>query len=202
MAARVDAAEKLDPDTEELVSEIATDFVRRITEFAAKLAKHRNSDTLEAKDGQLILDRKYNIRVPGYQPTDDPADDAPARRGRPPARAAAQNVTHFTAGTSESRLATHNARAKMVRAAQRGEHPVSVLAAGGNFAFNVTASAPVERPSQIPYTTVTNAAIQPAPIPNILPNLGIAPTGTFQPTNPLSYSPAMSVGRGRGRGVG
>ncbi|KAI8813364.1 transcription initiation factor, partial [Cladochytrium replicatum] len=55
MAARVDSAEKLDPDTEELISEIATDFVRRITEFATKLAKHRNSDTLEAKDGQLIL---------------------------------------------------------------------------------------------------------------------------------------------------
>lgn len=32
--------------------------------FSCQLAKHRGSDTLEAKDVQLHLERNWNIRVP------------------------------------------------------------------------------------------------------------------------------------------
>ena len=31
-----------------------------------QLAKHRRSDTLEAHDAQLITEKVYNIRIPGF----------------------------------------------------------------------------------------------------------------------------------------
>lgn len=46
-----------------------------VTEFACKLAKHRNSRTLDARDVQLHLEKNWDIRVPGYG--DDPK---PVRR--------------------------------------------------------------------------------------------------------------------------
>ena len=33
---------------------------------ACKLAKLRNSATLEARDLQMVLERQYNIRIPGF----------------------------------------------------------------------------------------------------------------------------------------
>jgi len=34
------------------------------------MAKHRGSDTLEIKDLQMILERNWNIRIPGYSMDD------------------------------------------------------------------------------------------------------------------------------------
>ncbi len=34
------------------------------------MAKHRGSDTLDIKDIQLILERNWNIRIPGYSMDD------------------------------------------------------------------------------------------------------------------------------------
>ena len=45
---------------------IADDFVDQVIASACKLAKLRSSSTLELRDIQLILERNYNIRVPGY----------------------------------------------------------------------------------------------------------------------------------------
>lgn len=34
--------------------------------MSSRLAKLRGSQTLEARDLQLVLERQYNIRIPGY----------------------------------------------------------------------------------------------------------------------------------------
>ncbi|CAN6623918.1 transcription initiation factor TFIID subunit 12 [Trichomonascus vanleenenianus] len=57
---------QIDGDVEELLLDLADEFVTSTTSFACRLAKHRKSDQLEAKDLQLHLERNWNIRVPGY----------------------------------------------------------------------------------------------------------------------------------------
>ncbi|KAK5155302.1 hypothetical protein LTR04_005860 [Oleoguttula sp. CCFEE 6159] len=45
---------------------MADDFVDNVITAACRLAKLRSSSTLDIHDIQLILERNYNIRVPGY----------------------------------------------------------------------------------------------------------------------------------------
>ena len=45
---------------------LADDFVDQVITSACRLAKLRQSSTLEIRDIQLILERNYNIRIPGY----------------------------------------------------------------------------------------------------------------------------------------
>ena len=46
--------------------QVADEFVDQVIVAACRLAKLRQSSTLELRDLQLILERNYNIRVPGY----------------------------------------------------------------------------------------------------------------------------------------
>ena len=46
--------------------DIADEFVDNVITAACRLAKTRSSASLELRDIQLILERNYNIRVPGY----------------------------------------------------------------------------------------------------------------------------------------
>ncbi|KAL8862538.1 MAG: hypothetical protein Q9178_001036 [Gyalolechia marmorata] len=58
--------ETLTAAAEETLLDVADDFVDQVVTAACKLAKLRSSQTLELRDLQLVLERNYNIRIPGY----------------------------------------------------------------------------------------------------------------------------------------
>ncbi|CAE6997793.1 hypothetical protein CFE70_000550 [Pyrenophora teres f. teres 0-1] len=58
--------EALTPEAEEAVLQLADDFVDNLISNACKLSKLRDSPQLDIRDIQVILERNYNIRIPGY----------------------------------------------------------------------------------------------------------------------------------------
>ncbi|KAH8689227.1 transcription initiation factor TFIID subunit A-domain-containing protein [Phaeosphaeriaceae sp. PMI808] len=58
--------EALTSEVEEAVLQLADDFVDNVISSACKLSKLRESPQLDIRDIQLILERNYNIRIPGY----------------------------------------------------------------------------------------------------------------------------------------
>ncbi|KAJ0117226.1 transcription initiation factor TFIID subunit 12 [Diaporthe amygdali] len=56
----------LTPDVEESILHLADTFVDRLLHSACNNAKQRGSKVLEIRDIQLVLERTYNIRIPGY----------------------------------------------------------------------------------------------------------------------------------------
>lgn len=46
--------------------QIADDFVDDLVTAGCRLAKIRGATTLDIRDLQLVLERQYNIRIPGY----------------------------------------------------------------------------------------------------------------------------------------
>lgn len=62
----VDPLEQLDDDVEEVLMQIADDFIDNVASAACQLAKHRKANTVEVKDVQLHLERNWNMLVPGF----------------------------------------------------------------------------------------------------------------------------------------
>ncbi|CAK1367267.1 unnamed protein product [Cercospora beticola] len=56
----------LSPEVEEVMLELADDFTDSVLGDACKLAKMRPNQTLDIRDIQIVLERKYGIRIPGY----------------------------------------------------------------------------------------------------------------------------------------
>ncbi|RWS18676.1 transcription initiation factor TFIID subunit 12-like protein [Leptotrombidium deliense] len=62
----IDPREQLDDDVEDMLLTIADDFIDNLVTSACQLAKHRGSKTVDVKDIQLILEKNYNMLIPGF----------------------------------------------------------------------------------------------------------------------------------------
>ncbi|KYQ55558.1 Transcription initiation factor TFIID subunit 12 [Trachymyrmex zeteki] len=62
----VDPTEQLDEEVEEMLLQLADDFVETTVNAACLLAKHRHANTVEVKDVQLHLGRNWNMWIPGF----------------------------------------------------------------------------------------------------------------------------------------
>ncbi|KAF8444776.1 transcription initiation factor TFIID subunit A-domain-containing protein [Boletus edulis BED1] len=66
----IDPNVRVEPEVEDLLLQIADEFIDSVSNFGCRLAKHRGGDTLEVKDLQLHLERNHNIRIPGFASDD------------------------------------------------------------------------------------------------------------------------------------
>jgi len=99
LALSIDPNIKIEPEVEDLLLDIADEFIDSVTNFGCRLAKHRGGDTLEVRDLQLHLERNHNIRIPGF--ASDMTPIALSQAGAVP-------TTQSTQGTKKGAQGTQN----------------------------------------------------------------------------------------------
>ena len=62
----VDPNEQLDEEVEDLLLHIADDFIEQTVMASCALAKHRKANSVDVKDVQLVLERNWNMWIPGF----------------------------------------------------------------------------------------------------------------------------------------
>jgi len=62
----VDPSEQLDEEVEDVLLQIADDFIEQTVSQACNLAKHRKANTIDVRDVQLVLERSWNMWIPGF----------------------------------------------------------------------------------------------------------------------------------------
>jgi len=61
---------QLDEETEELLMALSEEFIDTVADKAIRMASHRGSSIVEAKDIKFCFERDWNIFIPGYPTTD------------------------------------------------------------------------------------------------------------------------------------
>ncbi|XP_053615448.1 transcription initiation factor TFIID subunit 12 [Plodia interpunctella] len=62
----VDPTVQLDEEVEEMLLQLADDFIDTTLNASCALAKHRHAPTVELRDVQLHLERQWNMWIPGF----------------------------------------------------------------------------------------------------------------------------------------
>lgn len=62
----IDPTEQLDEEVEEILLQIADDFVENTVNASCRIAKHRKVSKVEVKDVQLYLEQNWNMWIPGF----------------------------------------------------------------------------------------------------------------------------------------
>ncbi|KAI9453643.1 transcription initiation factor TFIID subunit A-domain-containing protein [Russula earlei] len=96
----IDPNIKIEPEVEDLLLDIADEFIDSVTNFGCHLAKHRSGDTLEVRDLQLHLERNHNIRIPGF--ASDMPPIALSQAGTAPTTQSVQSTKKGTQGTQNT----------------------------------------------------------------------------------------------------
>jgi len=100
LALSMDPNIKIEPEVEDLLLDIADEFIDSVTNFSCRLAKHRGGDALEVKDLQLHLERNHNIRIPGF--ASDMTPIALSQAGVAPTTQSTQGTKKGAQGTQNS----------------------------------------------------------------------------------------------------
>jgi transcription initiation factor TFIID subunit 12 len=66
LLSKIDKDCSIHPHAQQLLLDIADDFIDSVTEFSCQLAKHRKSKVLETKDLKLCLEKNWGIHIPGF----------------------------------------------------------------------------------------------------------------------------------------
>lgn len=94
LVSSIDPNVRVEPEVEDLLLDIADEFIDSVTNFACRLAKHRGGDTLEVRDLQLHLERNHNIRIPGF--SSDETRMSSTAAGTAPSTKKTTQGTHMT----------------------------------------------------------------------------------------------------------
>ncbi|KAI0744145.1 transcription initiation factor TFIID subunit A-domain-containing protein [Daedaleopsis nitida] len=114
LVSSIDPNVKIEPEVEDLLLDIADEFIDSVTNFGCRLAKHRGGDTLEVKDLQLHLERNHNIRIPGFA-----SDEARISLSQTTIAPAASATTGTKKGAQSTQMTLRSHRLSQVQFAKK-----------------------------------------------------------------------------------